>query len=175
MKIKTFSVILALVLLLSSFSISASAIGFSDTEYASMDISYQIDFGYTVHIPDSANMSNGRTFEITASNVILPSEQVLCVSLDQVMSGLIDNAITLRNEESMALSCNVYREDKNGSNKAQITTDDLNFALFKSGETEAFSGGVISLSPILSNGVSPGSYSGKLYFIINTVDYPPLS
>lgn len=172
MKIKTFSVMLALVLIFSSLSISASAADFSDTEYASMDIGYHIDFGYTVHIPDSANMSNGRTFEITASNVVLPYEQALCVSLDQVMSGLADNAITLRNDESMVLNCKVYREDKDGSNKTQITTEDLNLALFKSGETEAYSGGVISLSPIVSNGVMPGDYSGKLYFIIGTVDCP---
>ena len=175
MKIKTFSVMLALVLIFSSLSISASAAEYTNEEFANMDISYNIDYGYTVNIPTSANMSNGQTFEITASNVILPNGQVLSVGLETVMSLFSDNVIPLKNDEAMALNCKVYREDIDGSNKTQITSDDVNLALFRSGETEAYSGGVVSLSPVLTSGVTAGGYSGKLYFIISAIDDPSLS
>lgn len=175
MKIKTFSVMLALVLLLGSFSISASAVEYTNEEFANMDIGYNIDYGYTVNIPTSANMSNGQTFEITASNVILPSGQVLSVDLETVMSLFSDDIIPLKNDEAMVLNCKVYREDIDGNNKIQITSGDVNLALFRSGETKAYSGGVVSLSPVLTNGVTAGGYSGKLYFIISTIDASSLS
>lgn len=167
MKRKILTTFLALALMVCAVPISASAAADS----ASTEVYYTIEHGYTLNIPASANMTNGNTLIITATDVFIDSAHVLTVSLDAATEMNGQGKIELTNSEGMVCGFDLYVEDATGENKRQVTNEDYNYILaqFRSGDTTAYSGGTLTLTPIITNGTMQGAYSGTLKFLIEEI------
>ena len=164
MKTKKIAAILAVILILAALPLSASA-----AEYGgSTTVSFEIDYTYEVHIPEFATLDKDSSFEITAMNVYVPSGQVLAVSLD--MTEFENGKIAFQNEAGEECYLSVYRKSNSGSSLLTETNSDI--AYFRTGEMSAFWGGGVSLLPQYTEGLTPGTYSGILHFIIDMIDYP---
>ncbi len=162
MKRKIISMLLLAAIMTTALSINT----YATEEYKSVDVSYQIEYGYTLHIPTSANMSKGAPLELTASDVVISDAEYLVVYLDNITTKLSGDALVLQNFDGMSCTFNIYTQDKDGGNKKQVTTTDRIMALFRMGETEACSGGTITLTPNLTGGLSSGTYKGTLHFVV---------
>ena len=164
MKTKKIAAVLAVILILAALPLSASA-----AEYGgSISVSFEIDYTYEVHIPEFATLDKDSSFEITAMNVYVPSGQVLAVSLD--MTEFENGKIAFQNEAGEECYLSVYRKSNSGSSLLTETNSDI--AYFRTGEMSAFWGGGVSLLPQYTEGLTPGTYSGILHFIIDMIDYP---
>lgn len=164
MKTKKIAAVLAVILILAALPLSASA-----AEYGgSTSVSFEIDYTYEVHIPEFATLDKDSSFEITAINVYVPSGQVLAVSLD--MTEFENGKIAFQNEAGEECYLSVYRKSNSGSSLLTETNSDI--AYFRTGEMSAFWGGGVSLLPQYTEGLTPGTYSGILHFIIDMIDYP---
>ena len=164
MKTKKIAAVLAVILILAALPLSASA-----AEYGgSTSVSFEIDYTYEVHIPEFATLDKDSSFEITAMNVYVPSGQVLAVSLD--MTEFENGKIAFQNEAGEECYLSVYRKSNSGSSLLTETNSDI--AYFRTGEMSAFWGGGVSLLPQYTEGLTPGTYSGILHFIIDMIDYP---
>lgn len=164
MKTKKIAAVLAVILILAALSLSASA-----AEYGgSTSVSFEIDYTYEVHIPEFATLDKDSSFEITAMNVYVPSGQVLAVSLD--MTEFENGKIAFQNEAGEECYLSVYRKSNSGSSLLTETNSDI--AYFRTGEMSAFWGGGVSLLPQYTEGLTPGTYSGILHFVIDMIDYP---
>ena len=164
MKTKKIAAILAVILILAALPLSASA-----AEYGgSTSVSFEIDYTYEVHIPEFATLDKDSSFEITAMNVYVPSGQVLAVSLD--MTEFENGKIAFQNEAGEECYLSVYRKSNSGSSLLTETNSDI--AYFRTGEMSAFWGGGVSLLPQYTEGLTPGTYSGILHFVIDMIDYP---
>ena len=164
MKTKKIAAILAVILILAALPLSASA-----AEYGgSTSVSFEIDYTYEVHIPEFATLDKDSSFEITAINVYVPSGQVLAVSLD--MTEFENGKIAFQNETGEKCYLSVYRKSNSGSSLLTETNSDI--AYFRTGEMSAFWGGGVSLLPQYTEGLTPGTYSGILHFVIDMIDYP---
>lgn len=166
MKRKLFAVLLTVSLLATVFSVNT----YAAEEYKSVDVSYKIDYGYTLHIPASANMSKGAPLELTASDIIIGETERVVVSLDCITTKLSEDSIVLYNSEGMSCLFNIFTQDSDGENKRQVTNTARTMALFKAGDTKAYSGGTITLSPNITGHVMAGSYSGTLCFVVEVMD-----
>ena len=164
MKTKKIAAVLAVILILAALPLSASA-----AEYGgSTSVSFEIDYTYEVHIPEFATLDKDSSFEITAMNVYVPSGQVLAVSLD--MTEFENGKIAFQNETGEKCYLSVYRKSNSGSSLLTETNSDI--AYFRTGEMSAFWGGGVSLLPQYTEGLTPGTYSGILHFVIDMIDYP---
>ena len=164
MKTKKIAAVLAVILILAALPLSASA-----AEYGgSTSVSFEIDYTYEVHIPEFATLDKDSSFEITAMNVYVPSGQVLAVSLD--MTEFENGKIAFQNETGEKCYLSVYRKSNSGSSLLTETNSDI--AYFRTGERSAFWGGGVSLLPQYTEGLTPGTYSGILHFVIDMIDYP---
>lgn len=164
MKTKKIAAVLAVILILAALPLSASA-----AEYGgSTSVSFEIDYTYEVHIPEFATLDKDSSFEITAMNVYVPSGQVLAVSLD--MTEFENGKIAFQNEAGEECYLSVYRKSNSGSSLLTETNSDI--AYFRTGEMSAFWGGGVSLLPQYTEGLTPGTYSGILHFVIDMIDYP---
>lgn len=164
MKTKKIAAVLAVILILAALPLSASA-----AEYGgSTSVSFEIDYTYEVHIPEFATLDKDSSFEITAINVYVPSGQVLAVSLD--MTEFENGKIAFQNETGEKCYLSVYRKSNSGSSLLTETNSDI--AYFRTGEMSAFWGGGVSLLPQYTEGLTPGTYSGILHFVIDMIDYP---
>ena len=164
MKTKKIAAVLAVILILAALPLSASA-----AEYGgSTSVSFEIDYTYEVHIPEFATLDKDSSFEITAMNVYVPSGQVLAVSLD--MTEFENEKIAFQNEAGEECYLSVYRKSNSGSSLLTETNSDI--AYFRTGEMSAFWGGGVSLLPQYTEGLTPGTYSGILHFVIDMIDYP---
>ena len=164
MKTKKIAAVLAVILILAALPLSASA-----AEYGgSTTVSFEIDYTYEVHIPEFATLDKDSSFEITAMNVYVPSGQVLAVSLD--MTEFKNGKIAFQNETGEKCYLSVYRKSNSGSSLLTETNSDI--AYFRTGEMSAFWGGGVSLLPQYTEGLTPGTYSGILHFVIDMIDYP---
>ena len=164
MKTKKIAAVLAVIFILAALPLSASA-----AEYGgSTSVSFEIDYTYEVHIPEFATLDKDSSFEITALNVYVPSGQVLAVSLD--MTEFENGKIAFQNETGEKCYLSVYRKSNSGSSLLTETNSDI--AYFRTGEMSAFWGGGVSLLPQYTEGLTPGTYSGILHFVIDMIDYP---
>ena len=164
MKTKKIAAVLAVILILAALPLSASA-----AEYGgSTSVSFEIEYTYEVHIPEFAALDKDSSFEITAMNVYVPSGQVLAVSLD--MAEFENGKIAFQNETGEKCYLSVYRKSNSGSSLLTETNSDI--AYFRTGEMSAFWGGGVSLLPQYTEGLTPGTYSGILHFVIDMIDYP---
>ena len=164
MKTKKIAAVLAVIFILAALPLSASA-----AEYGgSTTVSFEIDYTYEVHIPEFATLDKDSSFEITAMNVYVPSGQVLAVSLD--MTEFENGKIAFQNETGEKCYLSVYRKSNSGSSLLTETNSDI--AYFRTGEMSAFWGGGVSLLPQYTEGLTPGTYSGILHFVIDMIDYP---
>lgn len=165
MKTKKIAAVLAVILILAALPLSASA-----AEYGgSTSVSFEIDYTYEVHIPEFATLDKDSSFEITAMNVYVPSGQVLAVSLD--MTEFENGKITFQNEAGEECDFLAYRKKQEGG-ISLLTPNDSDVAYFRTGEMSAFWGGGVSLLPQYTEGLTPGTYSGILHFVIDMIDYP---
>lgn len=164
MKTKKIVAVLAVILILAALPLSASA-----AEYGgSTSVSFEIEYTYEVHIPEFAALDKDSSFEITAMNVYVPSGQVLAVSLD--MAEFENGKIAFQNETGEKCYLSVYRKSNSGS--SLLTEANSDIAYFRTGEMSAFWGGGVSLLPQYTEGLTPGTYSGILHFVIDMIDYP---
>lgn len=164
MKTKKIAAVLAVIFILAALPLSASA-----AEYGgSTTVSFEIDYTYEVYIPEFATLDKNSSFEITAINVYVPSGQVLAVSLD--MTEFENGKIAFQNETGEKCYLSVYRKSNSGSSLLTETNSDI--AYFRTGEMSAFWGGGVSLLPQYTEGLTPGTYSGILHFVIDMIDYP---
>ena len=170
MKRKIIAIAMMMVFALNLMSMNTYAL---DTQ--SVDVSYQIEYGYTINIPSSANMSGGAPLEISASDVLIGEEEAVVVSLDVISTSMQNNALVLTNDQGMSCSFNLYKQDYDGENKSQVTVENKTLALFKAGDTQAYSGGSVTLSPNITGGITAGNYSGTLHFIIETMEQSQLT
>lgn len=164
MKTKKIAAVLAVILILAALPLSVSA-----AEYGgSTTVSFEIDYTYEVHIPEFAALDKDSSFEITAMNVYVPSGQVLAVSLD--MTEFENGKIAFHNEAGEECYLSVYRESADRT--SLLTENDSDVAYFRTGDMSAFWGGGVSLLPKYTEGLTPGTYSGILHFVIEMIDYP---
>ena len=165
MKTKKIAAVLAVILILAALPLSASA-----AEYGgSTSVSFEIDYTYEVHIPEFATLDKDSSFEITAMNVYVPSGQVLAVSLD--MTEFENGKIAFQNEAGEECYFGAYCNQQDGGSSI-LTQNDSDVAYFRTGEMSAFWGGGVSLLPQYTEGLTPGTYSGILHFVIDMIDYP---
>ena len=167
MKRKILTAFLALALMVCAVPISASAAADS----ASAEVYYTLQYGYTVNIPTSTSMTDGKPLKITATDVFIDRLNVLTVSLDIATKMDSQGKIWLTNMEEMGCGFDLYVEDANGENKRQVTNEDYNYVLaqFRSGDTTAYSGGTLTLAPIITESTMQGTYSGTLKFLIEEI------
>ena len=167
MKRKILTAFLALALMVCAVPISASAAADS----ASAEVYYTLQYGYTVNIPESTSMTNGKPLQITATDVFIDRTHVLTVSLDIFTEMDGNEKILLKTEEGFGCSFDLFVEDADGENKRQVTVEDHDYTLaqFRTGDTTARSGGTLTLKPIFAEGTMQGTYSGTLKFLIEEI------
>ncbi len=120
--------------------------------------------------PNAEQYKGSYVAEAQGGSIAIPGfdtlNEYLVVYLDNIMTKLSGDAIVLENFDGMSCTFNIYTQDKDGGNKKQVTTTDRIMALFRMGETEACSGGTITLTPNLTGGLSSGTYKGTLHFVV---------